>query len=239
MRPIHLELPARCAECAEGPTLRHLLVTRALAGQIIRAQEEERARLARELHDDTGQALTLILVRLATIRQLVGNDALRSEMDGLHELVSDTLEGVRRLASDLGPTVLRDLGLAAALELLVARLREETKLTIDLTVHLASAGLTEAPTLALYRVAQEALTNVVRHARATSVAIRLDRVGSGVRLVIEDDGVGFVLPAELDSDSVGLYGMRERLGLVGGTLDLSTRPGHGTRISAIVPGVAE
>lgn len=239
MIPPALELPARCARCDEAPALRRMLATRALAGQIIRAQEEERSRVARELHDDTGQALTLILVRLATLRQRASDGELRGQIDGLQELVSDTLEGVRRMASDLGPTVLRDLGLGAALELLVTRLRAEAGLTVDLKDQLPSTGLPDAATLALYRVAQEALTNVVRHAHAAAVVVRLDRVGTGVRLVIEDDGVGFTLPAELGSETVGLYGMRERLGLVGGTLDLSTRPGHGTRISAIVPGVVE
>lgn len=233
-----VELPPRCATCDESPLLRRALGARALAGRILRAQEEERARVARELHDETGQALTLMLVRLTTLEAHVSNAEARAEIDALHELVGDTLDGVRRLATDLGPTVLRDLGLGAALDVLAARVRSEAGITVGVKVRADVSGLPDGAALALYRVAQEALTNVVRHARATTASLRLDPIGAGARLVIEDDGVGFDVSDDFGNGSIGLYGMRERLELVGGTLDVSSKRDHGTRVAAVVPGAA-
>ena len=231
-------LPDRCESCEEAPLLRRAIGARALAGRILRAQEEERARVARELHDDTGQALALMLVRLTTIAERIQDPEARRELDALGQLVVETLDGVRSLATDLGPTILRDLGLPAALEVVAARVRNEAGLAVEIHVRTEARGLPDAATLALYRVAQEALTNVVRHARATTASLHLDRIGSGVRLLIEDDGVGFDVPSEFGNVTIGLYGMRERLELVDGRLDVSSRPGHGTRIAAVVPGPA-
>lgn len=235
MSAVAVDLPVPCMSCDEAPALRRAIGTRSLAGRILRAQEEERARVARELHDDTGQSLTLVLVRLATLRSRVPDDAVRREIDAVSELASETLDGVRRLATDLGPTVLRDLGLASALDVLAARVGREAGLSVDVRIR-SMAPMSEGSALALYRVAQEALTNIVRHARATSASLQLDRVGTGTRLVIEDDGLGFDVPNEFGNLTIGLYGMRERLELVDGRLEISSRPGYGSRVAAVVPG---
>lgn len=228
-------LPAACLTCDNAAAVRRVVSSRLVAGRILRAQEEERSRIARELHDDTGQALTLMLVRLRILEALAPDPTIGREIDELRALVSDSLESVRRLATDLGPTVLRDLGLDAAIASLVARVRDDTGLEIVLRAHIEGVALPEPVALALYRVAQEALTNVVRHAEASIVDVRLDKVGSGVRVVIEDDGIGFTVPEELNGSTVGLLGMRERVELVGGIFELSSRPGRGTRVAAVVP----
>ncbi|HET8569988.1 MAG TPA: sensor histidine kinase [Candidatus Limnocylindria bacterium] len=227
-------LPAACLSCENAPAVRRVISSRLVAGRILRAQEEERSRIARELHDDTGQALTLMLVRLRILEALAPEPTIGREIGELRSLVSDSLESVRRLATDLGPTVLRDLGLDAALASLVGRVRDDTGLDIALRTSVEGVVLPEPVALALYRVAQEALTNVVRHADASQVEMRLDRLGGGVRLVVEDDGVGFAVPEELNGSTVGLLGMRERIELVGGVFELASRPGRGTRVAAVV-----
>ena len=210
---------------------------RALAARILSAQEAERVRVSRELHDDTGQALTLILVRLQLIEDLTLEPDVRRELVELRQLVVDTLDGVRRLAVQLGPSVLEDLGLGPGLEWLVDRVREETGLRVDLTLPRDDDGITAPLAVAIFRVAQEALTNIVRHAKATHVKVRLSDDGGLLGLDIVDDGAGFdvALARARPVASIGLFGMAERVALVGGTFDISSTPGVGTRVHVRVP----
>lgn len=203
---------------------------------ILRAQEKERARVARELHDDTGQALTVLLVRLQLLADHTDDDALRSEVAELRELVGETLDGVRRLVVDLGPTVLDDLGLASAVEWLVDRTRVARHLRVDLHLDLDTEPARPVA-LALFRVAQEAMTNAVRHAAASRLMVRLTREGQRIRLVVADDGAGFdVARARArPEESVGLLGMSERIALVDGDLSIESAPGQGTTVIADVP----
>lgn len=211
---------------------------RALAARILSAQEAERVRVSRELHDDTGQALTLILVRLELIASMTSDHAVKRELAELRSLVSDTLEDVRRLAVRLGPSILDDLGLRSALEWLADRVREEARLHVTLALEIEDDVVPPTIALAVFRVAQEALTNVVRHAAAASAVVRLDETGDTVRLVVADDGIGFD-PAEArarPSESVGLFGMAERVALVGGDMQVISRPGGvGTRVEVRIP----
>ncbi len=210
---------------------------RALASRILSAQEAERVRVSRELHDDTGQALTLILVRLQLIENLTRDADVRRELAELRELVVDTLDGVRRLAVQLGPSILEDLGLRSGLEWLADRVREETGLRVELDLRCDDDRIPATVAIAVFRVAQEALTNVVRHAHATRIDLSLDDADGTLSLHVVDDGAGFDV-AEARSRptaSVGLFGMAERVALVGGTLDIQSQQGAGTRLEVRVP----
>jgi signal transduction histidine kinase len=206
------------------------------AAMILRAQEKERARVARELHDDTGQALTLLLVRLQLLADQITDPKTRAELAELRALVAQTMDGVRRLVVDLGPTVLDDLGLASSVEWLAERMRGDGRMRVDLRLDVDREP--SRPTaLAIFRVTQEALTNVLRHASASCVSVRLTNDAGHLKLVIADDGAGFDVEAaeRRSEESVGLLGMTERIALVGGQLSIESKPGHGTTVVALVP----
>ncbi|HEY6203740.1 MAG TPA: sensor histidine kinase [Candidatus Limnocylindria bacterium] len=210
---------------------------RALAARILDAQEAERLRVSRELHDDTGQALTLLLVRLQLVENMSSETEIRRELAELRELVGETLDGVRRLAVQLGPSVLDDLGLCSALEWLTDRVRAETGLAVDVRLDCESGHASPVVAVAIFRVAQEALTNVVRHARATRVEVNLKMDGGSLELSVADDGRGFAVAQaqQRPSASIGLFGMAERIALVGGSLEIDSDPDSGTRVRASVP----
>lgn len=210
---------------------------RALAARILSAQEAERVRVSRELHDDTGQALTLILVRLQLIENMTSDPDVRRELAELRALVVDTLDGVRRLAVHLGPSVLEDLGLVSGLEWLADRVREDTGLHVELALETDASDVPNTMAVALFRVAQEALTNVVRHARARRVELSLRVEGTDLVLTVRDDGVGFDVAAARSrpTASVGLFGMAERVALVDGTIEISSDTATGTCVAVRVP----
>ncbi len=200
--------------------------------RVVEAQELERRRLARELHDETGQALTSILLGLKAVEEAKSAEQRDSAAADLRELVVSTLQDVRRLAVELRPTALDDFGLLPAVERLAQTFTEQIGIDTDVEASLGEARLPTEVETALYRLVQEALTNVVKHSRAAHVSISLVRKASSVSAVIEDDGVGF---AELSGDGIGLIGMRERVGLLNGRLEIESRPDHGTTIVAEVP----
>jgi two-component system, NarL family, sensor histidine kinase DevS len=202
--------------------------------RVVDAQELERRRLARELHDETGQALTSILLGLKTLEETLEADEARAATARLRELVVATLQDVRRLAVELRPSALDDFGLVAALEHLTSSFSEQTGIAIDLGVALGTERLPGEVETALYRIVQESLTNVVKHARARHVSIALTRMEGSVTAVVEDDGQGFD-PDEVPSGGFGLIGMRERLALLGGRLRIESSPGAGATIAADVP----
>jgi two-component system, NarL family, sensor histidine kinase DevS len=202
--------------------------------RVVEAQELERKRLARELHDETGQALTSILLGLKPLEQSAASDADRAALSSLRELVVSTLQDVRRLAVELRPSALDDFGLATAVERLAETFREQTGVQVDLEARLGDGRLPSEVETALYRIVQEALTNVVKHAGATRVSILLTHRDTSVAAVIEDDGGGFD-PTAVGDDVLGLAGMRERVGLVGGRLRIEAVEGTGTTIVAEVP----
>ena len=200
--------------------------------RVIEAQELERKRLARELHDETGQALTSILLGLKPLEEALDGEA-RARVGTLRELVVSTLQDVRRLAVELRPTALDDFGLAAALERLVGGLREGG-LDVDFDARLGDERLAPEVETALYRIVQEALTNVVKHAGATRVGVVLTRRDAAVVAIVEDDGRGFD-SGEARAEGLGLVGMRERVALVGGTLKVESGEHSGTTVVAQVP----
>jgi signal transduction histidine kinase len=205
-------------------------VARDALRRVVAAQELERQRLARELHDETGQALTSILLGL---KQLEGAGSPES-VAALRELVVATLQDVRKLAVELRPKVLDDFGLVPALERLTQGFVEHTGIAVDLEASSLTGRLPREVETAIYRIVQESLTNVVKHARAERVSILLTRANGRIKAVIEDDGTGFD-PSAIDGGGIGLVGMRERIELLDGTLMVESSATSGTTVAVEVP----
>lgn len=215
-----------------------------LLEQAIAAQEDERRHIARELHDQTGQALTSILVWLRALEAEAGGAegvvVDRFRLNELKAIVADTLEGVRELAVELRPSVLDDLGLVPAVQHAVRDCHERYGLAVDFeAVGLEGVRLPPAIETALYRIAQEALTNVVRHACANKVSLLLAVRAGTVVLIVEDDGCGFdvdrLMHGPVDEHWLGLSGMRERAQLLGGRLTIESAEGRGTTVYVEIP----
>jgi signal transduction histidine kinase len=209
-------------------------VARDALRRVVAAQELERRRLARELHDETGQALTSILLGLKAAENAGGPAEMRSAIGSLRELVVETLHDVRRLAVELRPRALDDFGLVPALERLTETFAEQTGIEVGFEHGLGADRLPGDIETALYRIVQEALTNVVKHAGARRVSVVLSLRDGTVTTVIEDDGRGFEAGGS-DDAGLGLVGMRERLGLLNGTLAVESAESTGTTIVAAVP----
>ena len=209
-------------------------VARETVHRIVQGQEHERRRLSRELHDETGQALTSILLGLKSIEEAEGTEAFGTALAELRELAVTTLQDVRRLAVELRPKALDDFGLVPALDRLTSTFSEQTGIRVQLESALPESRLPSEIETVLYRVVQEALTNVVKHARAENVTVLLRGREGKVAVVIEDDGQGFSPGIESDS-GLGLVGMRERVALVGGRLAVESSAGAGTTIVVEVP----
>lgn len=208
-------------------------VARDALTRVVDAQELERKRLARELHDETGQALTSMLLALRTIEEAKTSGEREGATERLRTQLVDTLHDVRRLAVELRPKALDDFGLVPALERLTSTFSEQTAIPVEFEAMLDDTRLPPAVETALYRIVQEALTNVIKHSRASRVSVLLRRKPDSVAAVIEDDGQGFDVDATRDG-GVGLIGMRERIELIDGRLAVESSRG-GTSVVAEVP----
>jgi signal transduction histidine kinase len=213
-----------------------------LLRQVIAAQEEERRRIARELHDETSQNLTALIYAAEEAADLRRMADAREKLEQMRLLAQRTLDGVGKLIFDLRPTMLDHLGLLPALRWYTqSRLSgTATRVTVsECASVLGDCRLPPTVETALFRVAQEAISNIARHSLARNARLRMERDAERVRIYVEDDGVGFdLVQVVLSPDSargLGLLGMRERVELLGGTLDLDSAPGHGTRIEIDVP----
>jgi signal transduction histidine kinase len=209
-------------------------VARDAVRRVVQAQELERQRLARELHDETGQALTSILLGLKPLEEALADHPALAALAELREQVVSALQDVRRLAVELRPAVLDDFGLVPALERLTDSFAEQSDIRVDFHSALGETRLPSEVETTLYRVVQESLTNIVKHANAHNISVSIAPRGSTVAAVIEDDGAGFDQRA-VRGEGVGLLGMRERLSFVDGRLEIESRPGAGTTIVAEVP----
>lgn len=208
-----------------------------LSRQILQAQEDERSRLARELHDEAAQSLTSLLVHIRLLERANNPAEAQRHVQDLRELTARALEDVRRVALDLRPTILDDLGLTAALEWRIDEFNKTAGIYASITAEGMERRLPRDTELVLYRVGQEALSNVSRHAAASEVQVALRREQGECILQVIDNGVGFN-PARMDGRNgrgLGLVGMRERVAMVGGELEVTSRAGHGTRVTARVP----
>jgi signal transduction histidine kinase len=202
--------------------------------RIVEAQELERQRLARELHDETGQALSSIILGLKALDERVDGAEAKKAVADVRELVVATLQDVRRLAVELRPKVLDDFGLVAALQRLTDTFGEQTGIGIRFESGLGDERLPPEVESALYRIVQESLTNIVKHSRASNVSIVLARKPHAVAAVIEDDGRGFD-PQAVRDGGIGLVGMRERVALLDGRLQIESSETAGTTLVAEVP----
>jgi PAS domain S-box-containing protein len=210
---------------------RRLLLERTLS-----AQEEERRRIARELHDEAGQLLTALLVGLRTLEDARKLADVRVQGHRLREIAARAIDEVGRLARGLHPTVLDDLGLGVALSRYTAEYAESFNIAVDLALGEFDPGsLSSAVQITLYRILQEALTNVARHSGATTVCIRFTRLAAAVEVSVVDDGCGFDAEAiAVSSHRLGIQSMRERAAMVGGTVSFTTRR-KGTAILVQIP----
>jgi signal transduction histidine kinase len=209
-------------------------VARDALRRVVAGQEVERRRLARELHDETGQALTSILLGLRAVDDAGTRDDVAKAVAELRELVVATLQDVRRLAVQLRPKALDDFGLVPALERLAQTFSESSGISVELEATVGDARLPTEVETTVYRIVQETLTNVVKHAQATEVSILLVRREGLLTAVLEDNGTGFDADA-VKPDSLGLEGMRERVALHDGRLTIETAPGSGTTLRIEVP----
>jgi signal transduction histidine kinase len=208
-----------------------------LLGQLVFAQEDERRRIGREMHDRFGEHLTALSLRLVALKERCAPyPEIAEQIVTLEGIAASLDHDVDALVWELRPTALDDLGLLAALSHHVRSWSEHTGITAQLhTSGLTESRMDSAAETTLYRIAQEALTNVARHAQASHVDILLERRADHVSLIVEDNGVGFTPPGRLSSGTAGLGGMQERAALIGATLQIESSPGCGTTILVRAP----
>jgi signal transduction histidine kinase len=210
---------------------------RAFASRLQTATERERLRIARELHDQLGQALTGLKMDLDWIVRKHGasGDVWVSMVQDSMKVVDSTIALVRRLATELRPELLDELGLPAAIEWHTKQFEQRTGISCAVYVPEDALGISGDQKIAVFRIFQEALTNIARHARAQNVLVSLERERNDAILTINDDGVGFVVDPLEHTQSLGVLGMRERALLLGAQFLLKSAPGHGTKITLRIP----
>lgn len=206
-----------------------------LTGFLQKVREEERTRIARELHDELGQALTSLRIDLGWLRGKFENSgtAVVDRVSGAYTLVERTIEALRRISEGLRPGMLDVLGLAAAVEHHVTQFEERNGITCSLTMNREEFAIDGELATGIFRLVQEALTNVMRHAAASHVSVGIDDDAGNIRVWIEDDGQGF--QPKLDKKTFGLLGMQERVKMLGGNIEIMSQPGQGSRIFATFP----
>lgn len=232
---VHTERSLRASEQALAVSRQDL---RDLAARLLTAQEEERRRISRDLHDDINQRLAMLVVQVESLDTTLPVSAggcskeLRSIQDRLTELSDD----VRHLAYQFHPSILDDLGLTVALQRLVDDCTGRSNLQGTFEIHSTLRPIPQTVSTCLYRIAQECLANVIKHARASRVTISLSSTNDAIMLTVQDDGVGFDTQRLADSHrGLGLVSMAERVRLVHGTVTIDSIPQHGTRLSISVP----
>ncbi len=214
---------------------------RELSAQVLQAREDEKTRIARELHDELGQQLTALKMDLAWAQEKLpaGQPELAGKLARMNETLDATVTATRRISADLRPLMLDDLGLAEAAEWLVEDFRQRSGIECNLVLRNAEAvsDLPSTTATALYRMLQESLTNVARHSQATHVKVELEVEGEVAVLVVTDDGRGIKASDRTKSRSFGLKGLRERAHYLGGTAQIEPAPGAGTCVAVRVPAV--
>jgi signal transduction histidine kinase len=208
-------------------------------------REEERARIAREVHDELGSALTAIKMDVAQLRSALNKlDPVDARLPLAHAesavtLIDSTMHTVRRIATELRPAVLDDFGLVAAIDSHLNEFEHRTGISCRLHVAPGSTGINNNISTNLFRILQEILTNIIRHAKATRLEVRLSQEAGEVLLSVRDDGRGIAAEDLLRREALGILGMRERLELLGGSLNIEGVPGRGTLVEARLPLAAQ
>ena len=208
----------------------------ALAGRLLTAQDDERRRISRELHDDVNQRLAMLTLDVESLQARVPRSArvTAERLGAIRDRLVELSDDVHGLAYGLHPSVLDHLGLRAALRSHVADLQRHESIRIDLRIGDLAEPVPPAVAACLYHVAQAALRNVVKHAHASGVTVDVAPADGGVRLAVSDDGVGFAVPTR-SSEGLGIVGMQERVRLAGGRFELASRVGEGSRVTVWAP----
>jgi len=218
---------------------RHRGQIQVMSAQVLRAQEEERRRIARELHDETSQALNAVLLSIEMAQESLRTATVPGEsverLEASKQLTAQTLEGIHNLAFDLRPTMLDDLGLVPSVRWYAKRQSQTYGLQIQVDAQgLDDERLPDQTEVALFRVVQEALTNVAKHSGASLARVQLQRRPGGIEVTVQDNGKGFD-PEQVNADRLGLFGIHERVSLLGGNLEVDSHRGGGTRLMVQVP----
>jgi signal transduction histidine kinase len=206
-----------------------------LSAHLLRVQEEERKRISRELHDETGQALMVIRLYLGMLESDLSSLTARAKVFETLEVVDRTILGIRRIIGKLSPLVLQELGLMAAIRKEAKDLDKNHNVETRVAISDEVGRLSAETETALYRIVQEALHNVAKHAQASHVNVSLERRDDGIHLLVEDDGVGIFPKSNFRGNSFGLAGIKERVGMLGGKVRVASLKGKGTRIEITVP----
>jgi len=241
-RELNQMLDARARADAEARVLNDAIeesreqLQRLTAGLLL-AREDERTTIAREIHDTLGQSLTALKMDVAWIGRRLPDDTpgTTAKLAAMMTLIDETVVTVRRIATELRPGVLDDLGLAAAVEWQAQEFEQRTGIHCVLRATVDDGGLDPLMSTAVFRIFQESLTNVARHSRASSVAVTLDHLDSDLILEVRDDGIGIASADASNARSIGLVGMRERAQLVGGGFSISGAAGAGTTVRVRIP----
>jgi PAS domain S-box-containing protein len=212
-----------------------------LASAAHRAGEQEKSRIARELHDELGQALTALRMDVAWCRAKVpgGSDGVAARLEQMEAMLEATVAATRRIAADLRPLMLDDLGLLPALEWLVENFTQHTGVPCELAIDDGQLELPDMQATAVFRAVQESLTNIAKHARASRVDVTIQHEDSQLTISVRDDGVGFAPEESRKPDSFGLLGLRERAALLGGEAMVTSAPGRGTHVEVRFPAAQE
>jgi PAS domain S-box-containing protein len=209
---------------------------RDLSGRLINAQEEERSRVARELHDDLSQRMALLSIELEQLADAMSSSVkMRRRFESLQNQAQEISSDIHRLSYSLHPSKLDHLGLAAAIKSLCEQINASGKLRVYLHQQSFTETLPKDITLCLFRIAQETLRNAVKHSQATHVRVNVQMASDLVRLTVADDGCGFDMQSPAFAAGLGFVGMRERLRIVGGELEINSQRAHGTRIEVTIP----
>jgi signal transduction histidine kinase len=209
--------------------------------RVVAAQESERQRIARDLHDETGQSLTAIGMGLRglAVKLNARNKEAFTTLHKLETLTADSLKELQRLMTDLRPSHLDDLGLSAALRWYATKIQEHSTLGIRVDIHGEERDLDDAMKITIFRIAQECLNNIIKHSHATHVNIHLHFEEKHVQISVMDNGVGFdrdfVQQRRTSRPSLGLAGMEERAALLNGKVSVQSQPGYGTEVEVVIP----
>jgi signal transduction histidine kinase len=206
-----------------------------LSRHLLRVQEEERKRISRELHDETGQGLMLLRMYVDSLASESANRAeIRQRFHEALSLLDQTIEGLRRIIARLSPRVLEELGLLAAIRKAASDLTHNSGIRTQLRLPEALGEIDEESAIAIYRTVQEALHNAARHSRAKNVSITLEQSGDYLGLLVRDNGIGFA-PEKIGAESFGLLGMRDRIAALGGMLRIRAQKDKGAEVKMVVP----
>jgi PAS domain S-box-containing protein len=211
---------------------------RSLASELALIEEQERRRIATDLHDHIGQTLAIAQIKLGVLQKLASSTDLVSSLDEIHKLIDQTIQYTRSLTFELSPPILYELGLEAALEWLAEQIQERHDIPVNFEDDRQSKLLSEEIRISLFKAVKELLINIVKHAKANQAKVSIRRDGHNIKIIVEDDGVGFSLPEDKLLGKIGGYGLfsiRERFKHRGGLIEIESKPGQGTRVTLVAP----